>query len=813
MKVSILVCFTAIIWISLVRAQASDRRVCYYTNWAQYRNGIGKYFPSDYETGLCTHIIYAFANVLEDTDGFYLHPYEWNDLQLGYPGVNSLKHKDPQLKTLLAIGGWNFGSETFSKLVSDIDDMMVFAIRSADYLQLHEFDGLDLDWEYPGHRGSPPEDKQRFTEFCQILKAEYSSRGLLLTAAVAAGPSTVQGAYEILPISKELDFINLMAYDLYGSWGPSTGHHTNMNSNSPLNVISSVEIWLASGMDPDKLVLGLAPYGRTFTLSDKCNNGVGAPFIAPGTPGPYTGEAGFKAYYEICNSAWTSKVCTGNSEARAPHGVANGVWVGFDDEESVVYKVNNIVKDMGLGGIMFWALDLDDFTGSCGGEKYPIIKAANRALLEENAPVFSSCQDFSDCGGIKPTTTSTTTKSTVRPPVSTSTTTTSLPSGGCQMPPVSERKECWLNKDGPWGKQPSIEQWCATSCKTDPSCNKQMCCCKGSTTPTTTTTTTTIPTTTTTSPLISPTTTTTTQSTTKSTTQSTTRSSTTKSTTQSTSTTKETPKPTLPPPTSSTTTTQPLGGCQMPPVSDRKECWLNKEGPWGNNPAIGPWCATSCKTDPSCNEQMCCCKGSTTPTTTTTTTTTTISPTTTSSTTKSSTKPTTQRTTTTTQPTESSTTTTQQPPNTCFLPAYGKRKNCKSNPNGILAEFKEIDQFCRAGCETDPKCCEELCCCEEKDMTTDSTTTTTKPTTTTTQPTSTTTTTTMTKPTTTTTKSTTTTTTEQPSGECEMPELLDRTECWLNEDGPFKTSAGMHKWCMNTCIVDPSCTTLYCCCQ
>uniref|UniRef100_A0A7M5WTR0 GH18 domain-containing protein n=1 Tax=Clytia hemisphaerica TaxID=252671 RepID=A0A7M5WTR0_9CNID len=501
--------------------------------------------------------------------------------------------------------------------------------------------------------------------------------------AVAAGPSTVQGAYEILPISKELDFINLMAYDLYGSWGPSTGHHTNMNSNSPLNVISSVEIWLASGMDPDKLVLGLAPYGRTFTLSDKCNNGVGAPFIAPGTPGPYTGEAGFKAYYEICNSAWTSKVCTGNSEARAPHGVANGVWVGFDDEESVVYKVNNIVKDMGLGGIMFWALDLDDFTGSCGGEKYPIIKAANRALLEENAPVFSSCQDFSDCGGIKPTTTSTTTKSTVRPPVSTSTTTTSLPSGGCQMPPVSERKECWLNKDGPWGKQPSIEQWCATSCKTDPSCNKQ----------------------------------------------------------------------------------------------------------------------------------MCCCKGSTTPTTTTTTTTTTISPTTTSSTTKSSTKPTTQRTTTTTQPTESSTTTTQQPPNTCFLPAYGKRKNCKSNPNGILAEFKEIDQFCRAGCETDPKCCEELCCCEEKDMTTDSTTTTTKPTTTTTQPTSTTTTTTMTKPTTTTTKSTTTTTTEQPSGECEMPELLDRTECWLNEDGPFKTSAGMHKWCMNTCIVDPSCTTLYCCCQ
>ena len=35
--------------------------VCYFTNWAWYRQGLGKYKPEDIDYTLCTHINYGFA--------------------------------------------------------------------------------------------------------------------------------------------------------------------------------------------------------------------------------------------------------------------------------------------------------------------------------------------------------------------------------------------------------------------------------------------------------------------------------------------------------------------------------------------------------------------------------------------------------------------------------------------------------------------------------------------------------------------------------------------------------------------------------
>jgi chitinase len=54
----------------------SKNLFCYFTNWAQYRPGLGKYMPDQIDPFLCNVIIYAFAEI----EGDHLKPYEWNDL-------------------------------------------------------------------------------------------------------------------------------------------------------------------------------------------------------------------------------------------------------------------------------------------------------------------------------------------------------------------------------------------------------------------------------------------------------------------------------------------------------------------------------------------------------------------------------------------------------------------------------------------------------------------------------------------------------------------------------------------------------------
>ena len=85
-----------------------------------------------------------------------------------YAQFNDLKRLNPSLRTLLAVGGWNFGVAKMTAMLGDARSRSEFATTSIEYLRKRKFDGLDLDFEYPADRGSPPEDKQRFADLVTV---------------------------------------------------------------------------------------------------------------------------------------------------------------------------------------------------------------------------------------------------------------------------------------------------------------------------------------------------------------------------------------------------------------------------------------------------------------------------------------------------------------------------------------------------------------------------------------------------------------------------------------------------------------------
>ena len=97
---------------------------CYYTNWSQYRDGVGKFLPEDIDPTLCTHLTFSFAKVVAvnesiDNNEWTLEPYEWNDLDTEwseglYTRLNNLKKSNPILKVIPVKEVINFNKQVIS---------------------------------------------------------------------------------------------------------------------------------------------------------------------------------------------------------------------------------------------------------------------------------------------------------------------------------------------------------------------------------------------------------------------------------------------------------------------------------------------------------------------------------------------------------------------------------------------------------------------------------------------------------------------------------------------------------------------------
>jgi len=337
-----------------------------------------------------THIIYAFARITEDGRLALGDPC----IDIGQCSTNAaseapvadggnflelrrLKERYPQLRLLVAIGGWT-GSGRFSDVAVTAESRRVFVQSAVDLIIRRTpglFDGIDIDWEYPVSGGLPtnskrPEDRENCTLLLQDLRRELDAQGArdgrkyLITIATIAGPSAPTH-FDLPKVAEVVDWFNVMTYDYHS--GSKIAHfnaplYTATGDPTPgYTVDSTVQRYLRDGVPATKLVVGLPFYGRVYGGVGSTNDGLFQPAPGP-VPDEWRSGTDYKSIVRRnTDSLGFRRVM--HPEARVPflYNATTGTWITYDDAESVAEKVA-YVRSHRLGGVMAWELGGDDGT-------------------------------------------------------------------------------------------------------------------------------------------------------------------------------------------------------------------------------------------------------------------------------------------------------------------------------------------------------------------------------------------------------------------------------------------------------------------
>jgi chitinase len=270
------------------------------------------------------------------------------------------KSVNPELKVILSIGGW--GADGFNQAAQTQEGRESFARTAMDIVLKWDFDGMDIDWEYPCSDQAGiaygPEDKVNFTllleELRKVLDAEGVKNGkkYLLTAAVGGEAYFIEGT-EMDKVAQILDYVNLMTYDLRGGFTNVTGHHASLgpqtgDENGPCSM-RTVQLFHDAGVPYEKMVLGAAFYGRMWAgVSSTENNGLGQ--VAKTTGSGYV-RFDIQDEEQVKLHGYTKYF---DEKAQAPYLFNGENFVSFEDAASIKAKCD-FVKEKGLAGMMYWA--------------------------------------------------------------------------------------------------------------------------------------------------------------------------------------------------------------------------------------------------------------------------------------------------------------------------------------------------------------------------------------------------------------------------------------------------------------------------
>ncbi|KAI0287685.1 glycoside hydrolase superfamily [Russula brevipes] len=206
-------------------------------------------------------VIYAFGTTTPDVNVIGLQD---SDKQL-LPQFVQMAHNH-NVGAILSIGGWT-GSRYFSSAVATAENRTAFANAVMSVVSQYKLDGIEFDWESPAKQGigcniMSSGDSADFLAFLQTLRAMKGAENLLLSAAVGIKPfigSDGNPLSDVTAFAKVLDYIEIMNYDIWGSWSSSVGPNAPLNdtcSPSPQgSAVSAVRDWSNAGFPRNQTIL------------------------------------------------------------------------------------------------------------------------------------------------------------------------------------------------------------------------------------------------------------------------------------------------------------------------------------------------------------------------------------------------------------------------------------------------------------------------------------------------------------------------------------------------------------------------------
>lgn len=324
----------------------------------------------------------------------------------GAPGLIDLANQKG-VKVMASLGGWSM-SKHFPEMAADPVKKARF-LADVDKLMALGFDGIDIDWEYPGTGGmnfdGTPADYGNFELLMEDIRKRIGPNKLL-TAAFSASTAKLEG-YNWPRLVASMDYFNMMTYDLNGGWSNVAGHNAPLypypeEEFSGLN-LDFLRTWMAAkGIPSEKINFGAAFYGRGVQTTEATAY-VGAPTdkrtVNFSVDGPtnsavdmdnwniFEGQPNYN--YIVKTPGWEHKW---DASAEVPYAVKGKYFLSYDDVPSIKKKAQYIV-DNNLGGVIVWQVHGDikcEGTFISHGTKLKECTKLSSPLAEAIDSVFSA---------------------------------------------------------------------------------------------------------------------------------------------------------------------------------------------------------------------------------------------------------------------------------------------------------------------------------------------------------------------------------------------------------------------------------------